>query len=327
MLITSILLDLPLKVALPAAAAAAAYLNARWAISHDLGLITSGLKMALKARVAERNDRMSLFYTLENHALSPTTADKDFIVYNGRTWSFRETYLMALRYGAWFKTVHGVRQKDIVAIDAMNSATFLFMLLGLWSIGATPAFINYNLTGKPLTHSVRTSTAKLLIVDEEVRNCFPPEQLKTFASSSFRDGKGPVEVVFHTPDVEAQVLGMEPVREDDKVRSGPVARDMALLIYTSGTTGLPKPAIVSWKKCWAGALFVGDWMKVGPSDRFFTVRLDHHLYVNYFKLTRIVYALVSLLRLCHGIYHLPVQWSDPGAWPQVLGAHFHEGGP
>ncbi|KAJ5376993.1 hypothetical protein N7509_013879 [Penicillium cosmopolitanum] len=268
--------DLPLKIALPAAAAAAAYLNARWALSHDIGLITSGLKMALKARVAERGDRLNLFYNLEAQALSPTTADNDFIVYNGRTWSFRETYLMALRYGAWFKNVRGVRQKDIVAIDFMNSSTFIFMTLGLWSIGAIPAFINYNLSGKPLTHSVRTSSAKLLIVDEEVRNCFPPEQLKTFASESFRDGKGPVEVVFHTPEIEAEVLEMEPAREEDKVRGGQAARDMALLIYTSGTTGLPKPAIVCWKKCWAASLFVGDWMKVGPSDRFFTCMPLYH---------------------------------------------------
>lgn len=264
-----------MKVALPAAAAAAAYLNARWALSYDIGMIASGLKMALKARVAERGDRMNLFYILETHALAPATADNDFIVYNGQAWSFRETYLMALRYGAWFKDVHGVRPKEIVAIDFMNSSTFIFMVLGLWSLGAIPAFINYNLSGKPLTHSVRTSTAKLLVVDEEVRNCFPPEQLKTFASSSFRDGNGPIEVVFHTPDVEAQVLAMEPAREDDKVRGGVAPRDMALLIYTSGTTGLPKPAIVCWKKCWAGSLFVGDWMNIRTSDRFFTVGHDH----------------------------------------------------
>ncbi|KAJ5090944.1 hypothetical protein N7532_009628 [Penicillium argentinense] len=268
--------DLPLKVALPAAAAAAAYLNARWSLSYDLGMIYAGLKMAVRARVAERGDRMNLFYTLEAHALAPATADHEFIVYNGRTWSFRETYLMALRYGTWFKRVHGVRRKEIVAIDFMNSSTFLFMVLGLWSIGAVPALINYNLSGKPLTHSVRSSTAKLLIVDEEVRNCFPPEQLKTFSSDSFRDGKGPVHLVFHTSEVESQILGMEPTREDDKVRGDVLPRDMAMLIYTSGTTGLPKPAIVSWKKCWSGSFFVGDWLKIGPSDRFFTCMPLYH---------------------------------------------------
>lgn len=268
--------DVPLRYALPAAAATAAYLNARWSLSYDLGLIKSLLKMTLKSRHAERGDKLNLFYALENAALSPATADQEFIVYDGKAWTFHETYLMALRYGAWFKKVQGVRRKDIVAMDFMNSSTFLFMVLGLWSIGAVPAFINYNLAGKPLTHSVRTSTAKLLIVDEEVRNCFPPEQLETFASPSFRDGKGPVKVVFFTPDVESQILDMEPSREDDKVRGGLIPRDMAILIYTSGTTGLPKPAIVSWKKCWSGSLFVGDWMRIGPSDRFFTCMPLYH---------------------------------------------------
>ena len=104
-------------------------------------------------------------------------------------------------------------------------------------------------------------------------------ELKNFStiltSSSFRDGKGPVEVIFHTTEVEAQILEMEPTREDDKVRAGVTQRDMALLIYTSGTTGLPKAAIVSWKKCWAGSLFISNWLKIGPSDRFFTVGPEH----------------------------------------------------
>jgi acyl-CoA synthetase (AMP-forming)/AMP-acid ligase II len=158
-------------------------------------------------------------------------------------------------------------------MDFMNSSTFIFMVLGLWSIGAVPAFINYNLAGKPLTHSIRTSNARLLVVDEELRHCFPAEQEKILTSSGFRDGKGPVEIVFHTSEVEAQILGMEPTREDDSVRGGLVPRDMAILIYTSGTTGLPKPAIVSWKKCWSGSLFIGHWLNITPSDRFFTVRL------------------------------------------------------
>jgi acyl-CoA synthetase (AMP-forming)/AMP-acid ligase II len=268
----SLCAEIPLSLALPAAATTLAYLNARWSLSYDLNLLKGLLKMSAKSRIAERGDRLNLFYTLEAYALDPKTADNDFIVYNGRTTTFHETYITALCYGAWFKTVHGIKRKEIVAIDFMNSSTFIFMLLGLWSIGAVPAFINYNLSGKPLTHSIRTSSARLVVVDEEVRHCFPEEQEKILTSPNFRDGKGPVEIVFHTPEVEAQILGMEPMREDDKARSGLIPRDMAILIYTSGTTGLPKPAIVSWKKCWSGSLFVKDWLNITPSDRFFTVR-------------------------------------------------------
>lgn len=241
--------------------------------------------MYMKSQFAERGDRLNLFYTLENHALDPKSANNDFIVYNGRTTTFHETYIIALRYGAWFKKVHGIKPREIVAIDFMNSSTFLFMVLGLWSIGATPAFINYNLSGKPLTHSIRTSSARLLVVDEELRHCFPAEQEQILTSPEFRDGKGPMEIVFHTPELEAQILGMEPTREDDKARSGVIPRDMAILIYTSGTTGLPKPAIVSWKKCWSGSWFVQEWMNVAPSDRFFTVSLIPRAQISLSKLT------------------------------------------
>ncbi|KAJ5156393.1 Isopenicillin N epimerase component 1 [Penicillium capsulatum] len=263
--------DIPWSMALPAAATAAAYLNARWGIYRDLGLIKNMITLRSLPEAAEKNDRLSLFYVLEDRARSPSTADREFIVYNGQSWTFRETYTTALRYGTWLKQTHGVQSKDIVAVDFMNSANYCFLILGLWSIGAIPALINYNLSGKPLTHSVRASTAKLLLIDEEVRNCFPQEQLDTFASAGFRDGKGPVEAIFFTPDVEAQILSTEPVREDNKARSGLVQRDMALLIYTSGTTGLPKPAVVSWKKSTGAAAFVGQWLGITISDRYFTV--------------------------------------------------------
>jgi acyl-CoA synthetase (AMP-forming)/AMP-acid ligase II len=49
----------------------------------------------------------------------------------------------------------------------MNSPDFMFAWLGLWSIGAAPAMINYNLAGKALLHCLKISGAKLLLVDEE----------------------------------------------------------------------------------------------------------------------------------------------------------------
>ena len=268
--------DVPLSIAAPAAAATLAYLNAKWSLWYDLRLIKGLVNVAWRSRFAERAGHLNLFYVLEHHALASATADRPFIVYNGRTWSFHETYLLALRYGAWFKKVHRVKPKVIVALDFMNSSNFIFFIFGLWSIGAVPALINYNLSGKPLTHSVRASTARLLIVEEEVRGAFPSEVLETFSSPNFRDGNGSVQVVFFNPDVEAQILQTPAAREDDKVRSNSVPRDMALLIYTSGTTGLPKPAIVSWRKCWTGSVFTSNWLSLTQADRFFTVRPPVH---------------------------------------------------
>ncbi|KKA16727.1 Long-chain fatty acid transporter [Rasamsonia emersonii CBS 393.64] len=269
-------LDIPLRIAAPAVAASLAYLNARWSVFYDWNLLSALVRILLKSRLAEHWDRINLFYVLEKHALASSTANHPFIVYNGRTWTFHETYQTALRYGQFFKNKFGVKPKEIVAMDFMNSSNFVFIWMGLWSIGAVPAFINYNLSGKPLTHSVKVSSARLLIVDEEVRDRFPPEQLATFSSPDFRDDKGPVEVVFFTPDLEAQILQTAPIREDDSARSGPIGRDMAMLIYTSGTTGLPKPAIVSWFKCWAGGTFITKWISLKKTDRVFTCMPLYH---------------------------------------------------
>jgi acyl-CoA synthetase (AMP-forming)/AMP-acid ligase II len=264
-------LDIPLSVATPVVATTLAYLNAKFSLFYDVKLIGGLIKTILRSRLAERRDNLNLFYVLEQYALAPGTKNNTFLVYNGRAWTFHETYLTALRYGAWFKKVHGIKPKEIVAMDFMNSSTFILILLGLWSIGAVPAFINYNLSGKPLTHSIKTSTARLLVVDEEIRDQFTPEQMEILTSSEFRETGGSVEVVFVTSEVESQIMQMEATREDDNVRSGSTLRDMALLIYTSGTTGLPKPAIVSWRKCWSGSIFVSNWLGLTKEDRFFTV--------------------------------------------------------
>ncbi|KAI9376684.1 hypothetical protein BJX61DRAFT_530689 [Aspergillus egyptiacus] len=269
-------LDIPLNLAAPALVTTLAYLNARYSLFYDAKIFHGLFKSIIKARLAQRRDTLNLFYTLENHALDPTSKDRPFIVYNGRTWTFHETYMLALRYGTWFKKVHGIKPREIVALNMMNSSTFLFIWLGLWSIGAVPAFINYNLSGKPLTHSIRTSTARLLIVDEDVRSSFGPEEMAAFASPDFREDGGSIEVIFHTPEIETQILQTEAIREDDKARGGVELRDMAILIYTSGTTGLPKPAIVSWRKCWAGSVFVSTFIELAKDDRAFTCMPLYH---------------------------------------------------
>ncbi|RAK92213.1 long-chain fatty acid transporter [Aspergillus costaricaensis CBS 115574] len=269
-------LPVPLPIVGSALVATLAYLNAKFSLFQDKHSISSMLSIASNSKSSERTDRVNFFYVLEQHARDPKTKDRPFIVYNGQSWTYHETYVLALRYGTWFKQVHGVKSREVVAMDFMNSSTFVFIWMGLWSIGAAPAFINYNLTGQPLTHSVRASSARLLLVEEELRQKFTPEQLELFASPDFRDGGDSVNLVFFTPEVEAQILGMEPTREDDTARSGTQLRDMATLIYTSGTTGLPKPAILPWRKVWAGAVMTNTWLKMTKDDRMFTCMPLYH---------------------------------------------------
>lgn len=149
-------------------AAILGYLDAKAGIAHDLRLL-SGIRVAsTSVSREEQRGRLNIFLTLEDKATAPATRDHTFLIFEGRRWTYNQAYDIILRYGAWLKDRHGIKQDEMVAIDFINKPTFLWMFLGLWSIGAKAAFVNYNLSGNALVHAVKTSKARLLIVDVEV---------------------------------------------------------------------------------------------------------------------------------------------------------------
>ena len=253
----------PLALAAPAIVASAAYLNARTGFSYDVRLFGSVFKAQLTARRRLRNDKVNAFYILESHALGKQ-ANATLIIFEGRQWTYRQTYEAVLKYGHWLKTVHNVKPKEIVAMDYMNSEKFIFLWFGLWSIGAKPAFINYNLTGKTLAHCIKSSTARLVLVDPEVEEYFTQE-----VRSNIND----IQIVVISPKLEVEILALQAAREPDASRSEDKLQNTAALIYTSGTTGLPKPAIMSWSKVNGGTVLVPNWASYSKNDVLYTVFL------------------------------------------------------
>ncbi len=190
---------------------------------------------------------------------------------------------MVLHYAGWLHNTYHIRPLEIIAMDCMNSPKFIFLCFALWSLNATPAFINYNLTSTPLTHSVRSSTARLIFIDPEVRSAITPEVSSALSSPSFRTGsdRGPIQVIFLETDFEKSLAYYPPYRAPDEVRNGINGKSKALLIYTSGTTGLPKPAIVPWNRFVIGASCFSHWMGLRPCtspnpDRFYTCMPLYH---------------------------------------------------
>ena len=99
-----------------------------------------------------------------------------------------------VRYAGWLHKTHNVVAGEIVALDFMNCPAFLFLVVAVWSLGASPAFINHNLTSKPLIHSVRVSTARVLIVDPEVAaKALTDETKEAFLAPNFRNNAFPLE--------------------------------------------------------------------------------------------------------------------------------------
>lgn len=231
----------------------------------------------MKTTSAEKRDRLNPFYILEDHATSRKSAARAFIAYEGREWTYKEVYDIVLQYGSWLKSKHVIASGEVIAMDVMNSPQFVFLCMAIWSLGARPALINYNLTGDPLLHCIKTSTSRIIFVDEEVRSHFTYDVSEKLADSGFRDGNGPVETIFWDKLVQQEIEVTKGVREPDGARSGTKAHETAMLIYTSGTTGLPKPGIVPWSKGYMGGTFTGLWLGMKSYDRYYTVILPGEL--------------------------------------------------
>lgn len=252
-----------LPLALAGAVAGSAYLNARFSLEHDLLFFRIAGSTLVNLIRAVRAGRLNVFYVLEKQALDKRTAGRPFILFEGKSYTYAEAYRAVLRYGTWMREGHGVREGDIVALDYQNSETFIFLWFAMWSIGAKPAFINYNLQGAALTHCLRESTATLAIVDPRVAGSVTDEVRQHLPGMNF---------VVLTPDIEAEARSLEPVRYPDAVRGKDEYVGMAILIYTSGTTGMPKPAVVSWAKVYMAAMITASGASTRPGDVLYTVR-------------------------------------------------------
>ena len=250
----------PLALAAPAAVAGLAYLNARTSFGYDMRLIGGAAICNIKLNKRLANDRLNPFYILEEHAQS-SLGDKTFLIYDGRNWTYKEVYVTALKYGTWFKTKHNVKSKEIVAINFMNSEKFIFLWLGLWAIGAKPAFINYNLTDKALVHCIKVSTARLVLVDPQVQENI---------TQNVRDELAGVQVEVFAPELEAEAMAITEKRERNSERSENSLAALGLIIFTSGTTGLPKGAIVSWRKIISAGMIVPYWNRFSQNDIIYT---------------------------------------------------------
>jgi acyl-CoA synthetase (AMP-forming)/AMP-acid ligase II len=286
-------LIVPLSIAAPAAVAGLKYLDARLGLTYDYRLIGSAFKAQFWLGLKEKKDRLNFFYVLEDHAKGKQ-ANEILLIFGGQQWTYKEVYEIALKYGTWLKTKYNIKPKEIVAMDFMNSEKFIFIWFGIWAIGAKPAFINYNLTGKALAHCIRVSTSRLAFVDPEVAD---------HVTQDVRDELSAVQFEILTPELEADVMSTEGIREPDAVRTDDKSRNMGILIYTSGTTGLPKGAILSWAKIHVGTGFIPPWMGFTKKDVLYTVSwcLRAFSISNTIQCMPMYHTSASLLGFCNAL--------------------------
>ncbi|KAF9902512.1 hypothetical protein BX616_001914 [Lobosporangium transversale] len=155
-----------------------------------------------------------------------------------------------------------------------NKPEFLFCWLGIMKIGACGAFINTNLSGKPLTHSLRTATSSMLILDTEL-TAPVAESLDEILQMGFT-----IYTCGEMGHVDfAMPIDLTSVSDADTPKHLPhkmKADDIAMLIYTSGTTGLPKAGRFSHARADMGALFFERFGNFTDKDRFYVCMPLYH---------------------------------------------------
>jgi acyl-CoA synthetase (AMP-forming)/AMP-acid ligase II len=130
------------------------------------------------------------------------------------------------QYGQWFLQ-QGVKPGDLVGFYLMNSPDFMFAWLGLWSIGAAPAMINYNLAGKALLHCLKISGAKLLLVDEE-----PALRSRVEEVGAQLEGELTIRVIVVDSAVKAGIRATSNERPSDAYREAVKGDGHMCLFYT-----------------------------------------------------------------------------------------------
>ncbi|KAF2085081.1 fatty acid transporter protein [Saccharata proteae CBS 121410] len=296
------------------------YLDAKYGLSYDYALLSSFLRSSVSAVWAERTDHVSLFSVFAHLATSPRTSNHVFLTlpphsnaYLGpndtTSYTYAEAYEHVLRYAGSLKRRYRVKKGEVVAVDMMNGPRFLWCWFALWSLGAVPAFINYNLCGEALLHCIRVSTARLVLVDEgaAVWDKYD-ERVKAGLAE-----KNTVEAVVLEKEVMQEIESAKPFLAANTERSGLKHQDMALLIYTSGTTGLPKPAVVSWGKLHLAPSFVHHWLPLRRSDILYTCMPLYHSSAS-------ILAVLSTL-FSGSTLSLGRRFSTQTFWPDVRSTH------
>jgi len=208
-------------------------------------------------------------------------ADRVFLQYGDESYTYAEAN-RRINQVAHAAHALGVRCGEVVALAMENRPAFFFAWLGLAKLGATVAFINTNVNGKPLAHALSVTGARRAVVGEECAANFHltrddlPADIDYWLWPDAEKPADPAQLSAYRTNLLALANAAASDNPPRTLRDGLTAGHNALYIFTSGTTGLPKAALISHAR-W---IMSGDVMQatIGatPDDAFYTFLPLYH---------------------------------------------------
>ncbi|EEH21872.1 hypothetical protein PABG_04088 [Paracoccidioides brasiliensis Pb03] len=294
-------MSLTLAASVAGTLAAAAYLDAKHLICHDLarGSAAVTAQDAIQAATERwQQDKTLMYHLLEDHAHG-ANSDNVFLIFEGRSWTFKQFLEDVHRVGNWLMNDLGIKRGELVGLDGGNSPEYLMLWYGLESIAACPSFINCNLTAAPLVHCVKLCEARFLLADRGTEDLVKPceEELR----------QANVQTIYYDPEFISSLKDTTPTPQER--RAGIQMDDLALLIYTSGTTGLPKATKFVRKKELITARSVSKYLDLKPGTKMYSCLPLYHGTAHGLCLNPSLYAGSTVV--------LGRKFSHKTFWPEV----------
>ena len=211
------------------------------------------------AGLIKPGDLYTLADRLEHQAREQ--GERPFLIYGEQVLSYLEVDARANQMAHTFYA-NGLRAGDVCALAMENRPAFFCTWFGLVKLGVVVAFINTQVSGRPLLHALQTTDAKALVVGEEcLANVQATEGFPELPCWLIRDPENPWTEALPKGidghfDARLEKAPRTPFPRD--IRAHIDAQTPTLLIFTSGTTGLPKAARYSHMR-WMSS---GDVMEV-----------------------------------------------------------------
>lgn len=197
---------------------------------------------------------------------------RPFLVYGDERYSYAEVDARANQF-AHAMRARGLGPGDVCAMALENRPEFFFAWFGLAKIGAVAAFINTQVSGRPLAHAIEATGAKAVIVGEEcLPNFAATEGLPAVMQWLLPDAEKPAPAELRRVGDTAFAEAIASASRDAfprEPRAPLTAETPALLIFTSGTTGLPKAARYSHMRWMSSGDVMVDTIDATADDVFY----------------------------------------------------------